>query len=343
MNPELSRLEPIKYLSDTYQVAVDCETLAHQEQEAKRKHDAYGILPTIGSEVEVKLSAVNPDVMHEFFGQPDAYGRYAHTYDDLPTEQKTAFDIVCKAFERQRLPAYHAAWQAGIPKGKDAFWEFANSPAYDWRTLAAEIELLFSSGLVPADVEHSLHVTLGGVDPQGGGMCLVLSGLELLFVTPERIAGATDYHYTDKRSGWARRGEDGLRKRSGLELRLGKSVATEFRTLTVTTPETASTILQTAQMLSSILLAFRHRHEAKQPTVQSIASLWPLYRQELKNLWTHRNLPAESWGPPHDHPAPWLGWAACLQRRKDSTSPEADLVGFIKELTSFSQQLIDTL
>jgi hypothetical protein len=337
---ENDRLEPIAYLSETYSIETDYESLAARESWAKTIHDEYGILPTIGCEIEVKLSALYPGLLEEYFGPQDEYGHYAVSYQDLAPEKRQELDRRTAIFEREKKPAYQEVWQqAGIPKGKDAFWEFAHSPSYAWQTLAAEVNMLFAADLIPDDKEHSLHVTQA-VDATGGGMALVLSGLELCYVSPERIAAATIYNRYDKRSGWARKGRDGQRTPPSDQLRLGASVATEFRTLTVSSAVQAKAILQTAQMLSSVLLAFRQRQETTSPVIREMASFWPSYRKSLYGLWNERKLPIASWGHPAENPEPWLGWAACLTERAASGSPETDLVCRIGSLVAIVSDLL---
>lgn len=339
LNP---RFAPITFLSEKYNLLSDYNQLSLQEERAEYLYRHYKITPTIGCELEVKFSSLRPELAREFFGEQDAYGRFERSYNDLPPALRAELDLHSKAFELERKQAYHDVWQAGIPKGKDAFWEFAHSPTYAWQTLAHETRLLFESGLVPEGFEHSLHVTLAA-DPTGGGLALVLAGLELEFVKPERIESATHYHRLDKRSGWARKGTDGQRVRTADQLRLGASTAVEFRTLATDSSIQTTEILRTSQLLAAALLAFRQRHDIQNPVIRAIAGLWPIYRGTLYNLWTERRLPIGSWGDSHENPKPWIGWADCLGRRDEADSIEAEAVRVIGNIVLTTEILLNEL
>lgn len=75
-------------------------------------------------------------------------------------------------------------------------------------------------------------------------MCLVLSGLELAYGSANRILLATQANRYGGSSAWARRGVDGIRTRSSGFLQLGQTVATELRTLGVSSPKECQEILK---------------------------------------------------------------------------------------------------
>jgi len=343
LTSEIPRLEPIAYLQAQTGAEVEWEKLQTHELAAKRLHETYDIVPTIGCEVEVKWSSLFPDLARQYFGEQDELGRFERKYADLPLDQQEALDAACVPLDAELKPKFEATKAAGIPQGKDAYWEFANAPTYAWQTLSQEVALLMDHGLIPPGNNHSLHVTVGGVNSLGGGPNLVLAGLELAFVPPERIILATYGNKLGTNSSWARRGQDGLSARSAGMLALGQHQASEFRTLVAETPENVSQTLFTAQSLSSILLAFRRRHELPQEPVQELACLWPQYRKILMNVWEERGLPVSSWGSPVKNPEPWLGWAECLSRRHEESSIEAAAVIAIDKVCDKAEQLLAAL
>lgn len=338
-----ARLQPIVWLAEQNGSQLDIDTLNAQELAAKRISGKYGVLPSIGCEIEVKRSALQPEFIAGFLGEQDELGFHERSYSSLSGAEKQQFSAICTEYDNQNLPRYEATRAAGIPKGKDAFWEFANAPAYSWRTLAAEVNLLFDAGLVPAGYRHSLHVTLGGAEPGNGGMAMILSGLELLYVSPERIRSATVPGRYGVRNTWARRGDDGMKERFPSELSLGHTTGTEFRSLEVSSDEHASQIFHTSQILTGVLLAYRKRKESIPGAVAELASLWPVYRAAIKTLWSVRGLPQESWGEPHRNPVSWLGWAACLELRDNQSEPESIAVDQVKSVTNRANGILSLL
>ncbi len=338
-----TRLSPIKWLAETYDLPANLSAVHADESTAKRLHETYDLPPTIGCEIEVRRSTLYPEVVERYFGQPDEFGRYALGYSDLSPEAQKELDAECAVFDDVLKPQYKATQANGIPAGNDAYWEFAHEPTYSWRTLATETDLLFKSGLIPEGYDHSLHVTLGGIAQKGGGPCLILSGLELMNVPPERILSATVPNKYGAHTSWARRGTDGLRTRNSGELQLNQVEATEMRTLTAQTAQDTVETLRTAQVLATVLKAYRVRHETPENTVQSIAGLWPGFRSLMRTLWERRGLPIESWGSPHRNPGPWRGWAECLARREDTNSLEHETIADIHKVVAKAEEYIATL
>lgn len=330
-----SRLASIEWLQGQTGLDVDLSGLEHQEQQAQLLQ-AQGVLPTIGCEVEVKWSSLFPELAREYFGEPDELGRLPVRFQDLPESRQREFDEKCTELDRTFKPRYEATERAGIPKGNDAFWEFANAPTYHWQTLATEVGQLMQGEFIPEGHDHSFHITLGGVAAEGGGMSLILSGLELLEVTPERIMVAVEGNRLGTRTAWDRRGADGVRNRAN-NLALGETTATELRTLTVKNQQQVETLLSTAQTLTVVLAAYRSRATGRVP---ALVQLWPEYRSALRSLWEARGLPVESWGKPQNNPTPWLGWAACLSARNEVGSLEEHTIGVMREIVT---EATDTL
>ena len=330
-----SRLESIIWLADKNGADVDVDTLLTNEQHMQ-SDTLTGIVPTIGCEVEVKWSSLFPEIAKNYFGEPDERGVYPRRYADLSTEEKYSLDEVCRKEDEVLKSRFAETELAGIPTGADAYWEFANKPTYSWKTLATEVSLLMQSGLIPNGYEHSLHVTLGGVSPKGGGVCLLLSGLELMYVPAGRIEDAiTPSRYGTNQS-WARRGTDGIRQRYAGELLLDQTVASELRTLTVSSPEQATSTLRAAQVLGSILLSYRNREDRQTLVTERLSPLWEEFRAVLYELWDQRALPRESWGTPRLKPEMWQLWAHSLRLRSEEDTLEHETVQRLQSIVEYA-------
>lgn len=338
-----ARLRPVEWLNGYTDSEVDILALDQKERRAEYIHKTYGVLPTIGCEVEVKFSSLFPEEATYFFGEKNEYGEFTTKYAQLSPEKKAELDSLSRTFNNVLVPLYEATIQAGIPKGRDAFWEFANAPAYSWQTLAAELGSLMCYGLIPQDHDHSLHVTLGNVESGRGGMCLVLSGLELMHSNPQRLLVATESNRYGGSVAWARRGQEGIRNRTPADLKLGHTTAVELRTLTVSNSEQATEILKDAQVLAAILTAFRLRMHTKSSTIHEIAQQWPVFRDHLKQLWGDYNVPAESWGVPHRNKLPWQQWAQCIEHARKPESVEAKSVEVVKGFVSQTEAMLSEL
>ncbi|MEO8862984.1 MAG: hypothetical protein ABI354_01545 [Candidatus Saccharimonadales bacterium] len=335
-----ARLESIEMLALQRGQSIDIAELTEIENRTANLNNAHGMPPTIGCEVEVKWSSLHPALAHKYFGEQDEYGRFEHRFMELPADKRKELSQLYRRIDTTALPAYEKTVSAGVPKGNDAYWEFANSPTYSWQALAAEVGILMDSGLIPTGHEHSLHITLGDVDPIGGGMALVLSGLELVHVSSSRITASTLGNRIGIDSGWARKGDDGIRRRPASEIALGHEVATELRTLTVSSTKNAAIILSDAQALTTVLQAFRKRRSDDSPIVQELAGLWPEYRDLLNDLWSRSELPAEGWGKPYLQPNNWNKWSAVIGSRNDEGSLAYQAIEQIDNITATARFVV---
>ncbi len=339
------RLHPIQWLAEQAQAEIDIDQLRMDEAHAQEVQSEFGILPTIGCEVEVTWASLRADLIKEFFSDLDpnkTYTTMSAMVRDLDPERR-------KEFEQRKAEAdavigslYQATVENGIPKGKDPYWEFANEPTYSWRTLTSEVDLLMDTGLIPKGKQHAMHVTLGGVFMQGHGPQIILPGLELLSVSSERITDATK---SDGHS-WARRNSHsgGVRGRSGNSLELGQPGATEFRTLATAKPEDHRTIFQAAQMLGAVLLSHRSGADVQNAGVIEIGKQWQGYRDTMTDLWDARGLPTDNtWSSPYNKPEVWLGWAECLDRRDQQNSPEQEALITIKGIITQTEHMLQEL
>jgi hypothetical protein len=267
------RVDVLRDVAGILEINFDYDNALSFENNAKTRSDEIAVLPTIGCEVEVKWSSLFPDLAEQYFGPFDKYGRLTKRYSELSITQRKELDDICSEIDSVLKPRYQLTEDAGIPAGLDAYWEFANSPTYSWRTLAGVVAILMDGGLIPTNHDHSLHITLGGLAIGQGGACLLLSGLELSGSSPERIAMATERTRLDTSVAWSRRGDMGMRMRSSNALSLDQKIGCEFRTLIANNVEQANQTLRAAQLLTSTLLAFRQRHNNNSSVVQDLASI----------------------------------------------------------------------
>lgn len=344
MNNELSteRLNPLSILSTQSGASLDLEPLIAAEQQAHRFHDEVQILPTIGCEVEVMFPTLHPEASQRLFGNPYQHGRMM-SFKGLVARLEGEERLEYQRLDASLKPRYQATLEAGMPKGNDAYWEFANSPAFDWKTLEAELDFLMDDGLIPVGHEHAMHITLGGIEIGTGGPHMILGGLELMHVPPERIRrGAQGL-------GWSRRtwnGEaNGLRPRSSDILALGATAAMEFRTLSTDSKESHGASLRSAQLLGSMLLARRQsRDGAPQPAIRELGDLWPEYCEDLRLLWERSGLPVgNTWGSAKSNSGVWNMWAGCLDQRDDTSSASAETVDAIEQKLHSAEAIITEL
>lgn len=61
------RLEPIMLLADEYGLLIDSERIYSAESSALEHYVSHDVVPTIGCEVEIKWSALFPEIAKDFF------------------------------------------------------------------------------------------------------------------------------------------------------------------------------------------------------------------------------------------------------------------------------------
>lgn len=340
MKDPLQRIKPIEYLADRYDAEVDVAAICEREQSAFIAKQAINAIPTIGCEIEVKWSSIFPEVARKYFGELDKFDRFERTYYDLAPEEQKELSNITAVHRDALMPEYQATVEAGIPAGSDAFWELANAPAYDARTLAKEVELLFEANLIPENYHLALHITLGSLALGKGGAHMILSGLELLHGKPERILLATEGSKHNTAHSWARRGQEGICQRNSSYLQLGASVGVELRTLTITSKEDANRIFCNAQILGAVLLA--HRGLSFMPSSQPdyLGELWSSFTKAIKNLWSASQVPNAPWGMPHHNPTPWRNWADTIEQTSDTDSLPARTVQTIESLICQAKDIL---
>lgn len=264
-------------------------TLRHYEEKAE---DAGSL--TIGCEIEVRWRHYFPELWEKYNMENVPYSR-------MDRQQQYDLSYDCDVLERELIPRLALTEAAGIPKGRDKYYEFAHSPVYHPYTLSIEVGLLKKLGLIPKGIKHSLQITIGGLG-HSRDTGLMLMALELLgYTSPERILSAAD---SDKALAWGRKGRAGLRERDGTLLSLGAEKAIELRTLElpVTDREIGELFARTSLMANAIN-GVNEKQFMK----------WLNIVDELEQLGHWHNIDVWSnWGPPYQNPEIWKDFASKL-------------------------------
>lgn len=265
--------------------------LRHYEEKAMKANAV-----TIGCEVEVRFSSYFPELYAEYLEDT--------TYDKLSNVKKLKFDVdVTNAEEELGLKEKFAKSEAaGVPKGKDRYYEFANSPVYHPYTLTVELGLLRDIGLIPEGIKHPLHITIGGLG-HSRDTGLMLMALEILgYTSPERI---WEVAVSDKAVTWARKGRAGMRERSATELSLGATKAIELRTLEL--PKTQREIEDLFGLVHNIATAISDK------ATEAQYDRWLLVVDELEEIGRRHQIDTyTNWGRPFDNPQIWIDFATKL-------------------------------
>lgn len=320
----------------------EIDDLAEQEVRAEDFYSRNPIVPTIGCEVEVSWASLHPDLMNEYFSDLDpskVFRTFREMVDELPQNRADDFLKIKSERDKECDERYKRTVEIGIPRGKDHYWEFANSPTYSWQLLSKEVDLLMGIGYIPEGKAHAMHITLGGLSVKGGGPQLILPGLELLGVSADRIIKASEHPtYT-----WARRGSKmgGVRGRTATSLGMGHELATEFRTLATEKPEDHQKLLRASQMMGSILLSRRKGRSGCALNVE-VGKMWSEYTSVLMDLWDARGLPrGDEWGSPNANPEIWQAWGECIKARDEPGSLEGQTISRIATIITAAEALID--
>ncbi len=144
---------------------------------------------SIGIEIEIKFRHAYPDIFKQYILKKD----YAPVNDLI----------------KYKEVLYLKTIECGIPRGAGDYWEFSFNPVYNTSILVDMIELLIAKNLIP-DGEHSLHITIGGLDRSENSYWILMI-LELLFINKSRLLENT----------WTKKGQSGIMERlyQGYEMR----------------------------------------------------------------------------------------------------------------------------
>jgi hypothetical protein len=193
----------------------------------------------IGFEIKVPTLAHFPDIW-EMHVLDNGKKRYA----DLSDAEKVAFSQDLSRAEGEILKTFQRTREAGLEAGPWKTWEFILPPTTQLHDVVGiiralqhpKVELIKEVHGDPQQgrVIYPLHMTVGGLK-RNRDSYMLLSMLELLFCTKERIEGWT---------AWDAKGKSGLHERGEQELSFDE-VAVELRTLQLPPPERLTFFLKT--------------------------------------------------------------------------------------------------
>ena len=250
------------------------------------------LIPTIGAEIEIPWRCVIPDY-YTWFNQP---------YTDFSDEKRARFNEVCEQIDARLKKLYEFTVDAGIPKGRERYHEFAHNPVNWHGTLADEINLLFDAGLIPSNQNLPLHLTVGGIPltKKVGILAFILESVG--GSTGERIRKPYNQPYIQQ--SWNRKGTAGLKERSEDVMQGRYKTGTEIRTLVANTPEQVRYILYTAQMLGASILHSDIGHEIGWANLEEIVTDTYLAPMGMKKWFDD----------PSTHLEPWNSLASFVER-----------------------------
>lgn len=292
-------------------------------------------VPTIGSEIEVTWSSLFPRSAARAF-------KDGKSWPGFTDEEKDEFDVVCSALDTEMLPLYEAITRAGVPKGKDAYWEFAQSPCASYETLAEETRILMGPGAqaVPLNAALSLHITLGGL-AGGSGAAFVHSLTEVAGgTTPSRIRGAIQTGAPATNRQWARKAKQGLRERYSNEL-IGAEAGVEMRSLVAQNPDQMRSTLRTAQILGALLCGFRAFREGEvNDTTQLFHARWSEVAVVTKAAFSEAGMDINKpWRAPFENAKPWTLFADFIEGTRAPKARER-LLGFVAFTVDYTEELL---
>lgn len=248
----------------------------------------HGEIITIGVEVEVRWRSYFPELWKNHLE--------GKVYSELSYDEKELLTKLCDAEEAILLPKLKATERLGIPKGKDKYYEFALEPAHHPSVIWYELELLKAANLIPDNMKHSLHITLGGMEANKDAY-LMLMCLELLgYSSTERLCSAA---VTDKAVLWGRRGRAGIRERESYQMKLGKTTGIELRTLELPTDQKEIEYLLFITWMMANYIKNKDRYPA-----------WNNVVLELEGIAENNNIDiSKNWGRPYENPEVWIDFA----------------------------------
>ncbi len=238
---------------------------------------------SVGIEIEMTWPQAFPDMSK--WDRPDQRPRQL----DRESAEYQQFSLDFDRNERELLPKLKQI-ESVIPRvGRDAYWEFSFLPTKDASVLIAEVNTLFESNILRDDQMYATHLTLSGIDNNRDAYAALML-LELEGSTPTK-------RLTDK-TGWARKGTGGMRKRGKYELVGDDEHAYEFRTLVTQNVDQVAQLLHTAQSITAMM------HDEP--------DAWLIKRNELEKVLQHEGLPLKAWPSPNQDPGLWLKYAQLL-------------------------------
>lgn len=249
----------------------------------------------IGIEIECNWRSYFSDLWVEGFPNVDA-----DTLARISTE--------CSEREKILLPRLMETVDLGVPKGADRYWEFAFDPVTDIGIVVEQAMILQRQGLIPLGHQHSLHITVGGINLTKDAHYMAMV-LEAISSSPARILSA--FHPNSQQSvGWARKGNAGMFLKEGShDLQHGYEFATEFRILHIEKTTDLYFILNAAQLMAEMI------HKCQQGEQ---CDDWKFIVTSCKEVLADFKLPDRNWGKPHLNSEIWRDFAFHFESIKRS-------------------------
>jgi hypothetical protein len=271
-----------------------------------KEENAPPYMPTLGIEIEVFEKSLRPSNMGD------------------------------EEWEEHRLKlleGFEETERAGLPRGGDAFWEFANKPVRYYGTLSREVQTLVAASLINPDFKrHPMHLTVGGIYSTGkkGHEAYVLS----------RALEATGWSTTGwrllkplKSDSWTAKGENGLLERYYSE----GNYAVEIRTLQFQDQSGLDRTLRSAYFLGAALKAFQKEPDDRDDVEKELTEIWHQFSMELGAIFRNHGIedPAFQWEGSYwgKVSEPLTAMAKLMKQGvEDPESFGADFMGQVQEL-----------
>ncbi|MBQ69303.1 hypothetical protein CL689_04505 [Candidatus Saccharibacteria bacterium] len=254
--------------------------------------DTFSQQPSIGIEIEMTWDQALEDLRPQWLGsdiRPSHYPKDSAEYKEF-TRRYNKND--------KRLRPILEAVSRVIPRvGFDAYWEFSFNPTKNRRVLEAELTTLYEAGILCEGIPYATHVTIADIYSERDAYA-VLCALEQ---SGGSSARRIESPLTSVKGGWSQKGKGGLLQRMGSELAGSDITAFEFRTLTTTSPQQLSGVLELGQRLVSL------QSQDK--------SAWLLERQRIEDSLIEQGLPLRPWDSPQRDAATWRKYGATLLAR----------------------------
>lgn len=266
-------------------------------------------LPSIGIEIETTWDQIMSDMHEEWLNSDTRPSQlHEHSLDYVQWAKRyNNNDRILKPLLQSITPV--------IPRvGFDAYWEFSFNPTKSITPLAAELAMLYESGirrtrnrplttgLLSEGIPYATHMTIAGITNDRDAFTILCNLEQAGGSSPERIEKAM----SSKKGSWAQKGYGGLRRREAYELQGADTSAYEFRTLICTSAEQMTRLLHLGQKLAHTCLT--------NPTE------WRDIQLKTEDTLRTNGLPLSAWGHPNQQPEIWNTYASILETSKKESA-----------------------
>lgn len=233
----------------------------------------------------------------------------------------------------------------GVPSGSDGFWEFANAPVNDFRTMTREVQSLVDMGLINKDYQrHPMHLTIGGITSMGipGRQAFVLArALEASGWSTR--SGRLLKPFLTGANAWNHKGVAGVKERGAHELQGKQSTGIEIRTMQFQNLQGFHRLLSGSYYLGAALKAYQEKsYDSPLPAGatmagrEALAAVWGQFSQDIEAIFKQYGLfsPSEpdSWPAPYSEADSTGFWK--LAQLMDEAAKDKDSMGgnFVVEI-----------